>query len=680
MTRFMHIMTRGLLGLIAALSMVLYACGGGTGTSGGFNDNGINNVDKGGGNQTCTQCDPNNKPQIDAQCQNLECDLTTCQWKITNKPDGISCSMTNRQQGQCINGFCGQCNNDGSCDANAGENCQSCPSDCGCPSGQTCYNSACCTPKTCSDLGWKCGNGSDGCGGTVSCGDCQQSYSCADHQCMPGCGNGKCDEGEDCQSCPSDCRCPSGQTCYNSACCTPKTCSDLGWECGNGSDGCGGTVSCGGCQQNYSCVNNQCQPIPPTCGDSKCDTNDGENCQTCKQDCGAGDGCSPGQTKSQPCGNCGTQTKTCDSSCSWGSWGSCTGEGECSPGQTGSSQNCGNCGTKVQKCNSSCQWEWGSCTGEGDCSPGQTGSSQDCGKCGTKVQKCNNYCQWEWGSCNGQGECSPGQTGSSQDCGNCGTKVQKCNNYCQWEWGSCNGQGECSSGQTQHQDCGNCGTKTRSCNGSCEWGSWGSCTGTGPCSPGQTASSQDCGSCGTKVQKCNNNCQWEWGTCEGDYSHDQGEYKNGKNDPVWATYLPSCKSDHDTDGGSLPKPGRIIPANDSDEFSVYLDSDYLFYTIDPYIKVHNNTGTKLSVSIYFMWGNGTFPNPGCSAGGPAKLISYSSDPWNGAHGCWAQSSSSTIELHMNGMTSTGTTGDKMLIIISSPEASCDGTYTFDYHM
>jgi len=80
--------------------------------------------------------------------------------------------------------------------------------------------------------------------------------------------------------------------------------------------------------------------------------------------------CTPGQTQSQACGNCGTQTRTCQSNYEWGSWSSCTGQGPCSPGQT-QSQACGNCGTQTRTCQSNCQWgSWSSCTGQGPCSPG----------------------------------------------------------------------------------------------------------------------------------------------------------------------------------------------------------------------------------------------------------------------------------------------------------------------
>jgi hypothetical protein len=68
-----------------------------------------------------------------------------------------------------------------------------------------------CTAKTCDDFGGECGDHDDGCGGTVSCGKCQEA-------------------------------------------CTPKTCKDLGKTCGTAPDGCGGTVSCGKCDTGTPCT------------------------------------------------------------------------------------------------------------------------------------------------------------------------------------------------------------------------------------------------------------------------------------------------------------------------------------------------------------------------------------------------------------------------------------------
>jgi len=136
-----------------------------------------------------------------------------------------------------------------------------------------------------------------------------------------------------------------------------------------------------------------------------------------------------GTTESQSCGNCGTQTKTCQNDGTWSSWGNCEGQGVCS---SGSAQSCGNCGT--QTCGNDCQWE--SCTGEGVCTIGQT-ESQSCGNCGSQTRTCGSSCQWDsWGNCEGEGECSPDTTRDTgiDDCYNDDVYnvIDKCSSSCQW--------------------------------------------------------------------------------------------------------------------------------------------------------------------------------------------------------------------------------------------------------
>ncbi|MDA3863722.1 MAG: M23 family metallopeptidase [Deltaproteobacteria bacterium] len=83
--------------------------------------------------------------------------------------------------------------------------------------------------------------------------------------------------------------------------------------------------------------------------------------------------CTPGQTQSTDCGNCGTQNRTCGSDCQWGNWSSCTGQGICAPGQT-ETRDCCDCGTQTRTCENSCQWsEYDSCQG-----PDPDGGTQGC--------------------------------------------------------------------------------------------------------------------------------------------------------------------------------------------------------------------------------------------------------------------------------------------------------------
>jgi hypothetical protein len=91
-----------------------------------------------------------------------------------------------------------------------------------------------CTPYTCSSLGLKCGFWSDGCDGTVNCGECDtdSGYSC------------------------------TGGICQNSTNCTRRTCASLGYNCNKWSDRCGGTIDCGLCASGQDCINGRCQSAP----------------------------------------------------------------------------------------------------------------------------------------------------------------------------------------------------------------------------------------------------------------------------------------------------------------------------------------------------------------------------------------------------------------------------------
>ncbi len=103
--------------------------------------------------------------------------------------------------------------------------------------------------------------------------------------------------------------------------------------------------------------------------------------------------CNPGDQQVQGCGNCGTQSRSCDSNGNWGGWSGCGGSGPCSPGQ-GQTQGCGNCGSQQRSCGGNCQWSgWGSCNGQGECAPGQV-QQQACCDCGTQQRVCDGACRW----------------------------------------------------------------------------------------------------------------------------------------------------------------------------------------------------------------------------------------------------------------------------------------------
>ena len=110
-----------------------------------------------------------------------------------------------------------------------------------------------CDPRDCQDLDAECGMASDGCGGTIDCGDCPSDEVCG------------ADRSE-----PNQCASP----------CTPLDCSDHGAECGVVSDGCGGTTDCGDCPEG-DCVDLRCK-----CRglNESCESNS----QCCSELCGVG--------------------------------------------------------------------------------------------------------------------------------------------------------------------------------------------------------------------------------------------------------------------------------------------------------------------------------------------------------------------------------------------------------
>jgi hypothetical protein len=143
----------------------------------------------------------------------------------------------------------------------------------------TCGNGTCDGGETCTscplDCGFcpRCGDGT--CDPTESCSSCPQDCG----SCQT-CGNGFCDNGENCLSCPGDCGvCPS---CGDGRCNGTENCTNCPADCGQ-CVGCGD----GHCSQNETCVScpADCGSCA-FCGNGKCEASAGETCNTCAQDCG----------------------------------------------------------------------------------------------------------------------------------------------------------------------------------------------------------------------------------------------------------------------------------------------------------------------------------------------------------------------------------------------------------
>lgn len=150
--------------------------------------------------------------------------------------------------------------------------------------------------------------------------------------------------------------------------------------------------------------------------------------------------CTPGDTESRDCGNCGAETRTCDNTGSWGDFGDCMGEGPCAPGAS-ESQSCDTTGTETRTCAVTCTWEpFGDCMGGGGCADGDTNScyggpagTDGVGACQSGMQTCS---EGSFGACMGEvrpateicddgvdNDCDGDQDADDADCAAAGSSV-----------------------------------------------------------------------------------------------------------------------------------------------------------------------------------------------------------------------------------------------------------------
>ena len=402
-------------------------------------------------------------------------------------------------------------------------------------------------------------------GGIESCVCAQDDYCCAtewDSYCVeevadfgcgncgpsgPVCGNGQCESGESCTSCPNDC----GPCQGSGDCCQPQD----GPGCGNA------TVQNCVCSKDSFCCENQWDQIcvnevgefgcgscseGPGCGNGQCDAD--ENCQICPEDCGfcGGDGDCCQANGTPGCSDPAIQSCVCadDAFCCDTEWdnicaeevenfecGDCGGGGaECADGQCDGGENC-----------ETCPEDCGPCEGGGACCEAHDGPGCD----DPTVQACvcaedSFCCEYSWdgicvgeveelgcGSCSGGG-CGDGQCLDPEDC-----------IICPEDCGECQGASCCQPHETPGCDdpavqacvcaedaycceqmwddicvdevtslgCGNCGGDGPQCgNGECEGGEncgvcpqdCGECDGQGDCcAPHETPGCNDPG-----IQKC----------------------------------------------------------------------------------------------------------------------------------------------------------------------------------
>lgn len=339
--------------------------------------------------------------------------------------------------GKCVyvTPLCG----DHNCMALLGENCDSCPQDC----GQCCGNGQC-------EAGYleTCQNCSTDCGQCCGNGLCQSQYgeSCTSCPtdcgvCPVVCGDNSCDAsgGEDCATCPKDCGvCPI--VCGDGMCDYPdETCDSCPDDCG---------------------------VCPVVCGDGECDAEGGEDCVVCPEDCGdcpafCGDGQCDSQTET--CVSCAADCGSCSGSC-------CT--AHATPGCNDPDvQNCV-CGMNPTCCDTA--WSddcasmadlCGSCSGsccEPNGSPGCEDAAVEQCVCAQDSFCCDAYwddiCVTEvqdfgCGTCSTLPGCGDGFCADGEDCNSCPADCGTCSVDC--------GNGTCQSSLGENcyscpADCGYC--------------------------------------------------------------------------------------------------------------------------------------------------------------------------------------------------------------------------------
>ncbi|MBV9948030.1 MAG: hypothetical protein JOZ69_14340 [Myxococcales bacterium] len=156
---------------------------------------------------------------------------------VTCAARGVSCGPTGDGCGGMLD--CGSCTGAQFCGGAGFGQCGLGLADGGAP----------CVPKTCASLGYDCGPAGDGCGGSLDCGSCTPPKYCG------GGGFNTCGGNRPVL--------PDGGDAGNVVPCTPKTCADLGINCGPAGDGCGGALSCGTCSGLDICGGGG---LPGVCG------------------------------------------------------------------------------------------------------------------------------------------------------------------------------------------------------------------------------------------------------------------------------------------------------------------------------------------------------------------------------------------------------------------------------
>ncbi|MBN1607180.1 MAG: hypothetical protein JW940_11145, partial [Polyangiaceae bacterium] len=436
-----------------------------------------------GGCKPYNTCDDEECGQIDDGCGNpIVCG--TCPEgeycgnpanRCSNKPctEATSCADLDSQCGwtpNCDNAlFCGDCPTRERCNID-NHRCECAPFDCNelqaqcgeidngcgvtmscgeCLDGQVCHGNRCCVPShDCGDA--ECGKVSDGCGGVIDCGQCATGLVCGTvepNQCsdtsdctlseeclvrgwqcdmMPICGG----ETKDCGTCPSTADCvhrtdAAGVEYTDCVCRNPLTCEGLGAQCGEIFDGCGNIVQC-----DNHCSDDQVCDHTACCTPKKaCDQG---QCGEISDNCGGSIDCGacPGGVKCEADNQCCVPETCEDAGAECGEIYTCETWITCE--DTCPLHDCvGNsCGCKPAKTCESEQWECGALHDD------QCGD-QNCGTCSAGA-----YCNPTTHSCcTPMTECPPELV--------CGTATDPCSGQT-FGCGSCNEYEDCS---PDHRSC-----------------------------------------------------------------------------------------------------------------------------------------------------------------------------------------------------------------------------------
>ena len=481
------------------------------------------------------QCNAGGQCVCVPDCWNKECGSDGC---------GGSCGECGQFQtctgsGKCkfVTPLCG----DSNCWSWVGEDCDSCPQDCG-----VCCGNDICEPayqETCKSCPQDCG----GCCGNNFC-DVQFSETCDNcpEDCGPCpalCGDNICDEakGETCANCPQDCgACPD--ECGDGEC-SPQTedCGSCPEDCGPCAGNCCVAHDSPGCAdpEIQDCV---CQMDPYCCNnqwDSIC-ADEAEQCGSCNGDCckaNATPGCDDDEVEACVCAAdpycCDSKwDATCAQMVEEAGCGECQTGPVCGDGQCNGTENCYTCAGDCGKCcgNGECQPQYaescqscsqdcGACPGEGSCctahnSPGCMDPWVEQCVCQFDPYCCNN--QWDQGcaaeadqcgSCNGEcceGNPTPGCEDEEIEACVC-KSIPEC---CEKEWHE-----KCAA-YVEITGCGQCGC-VPNCNGK-ECGADGCGGSCGSCGPGETCNDQGLcqgGQQGTtcaEILGCTTNCGGDW--------------------------------------------------------------------------------------------------------------------------------------------------------------------------